>query len=748
MSDALNRREFLVYAGATVAGVTLGEIGRRQLARADARAAVWHPRAPERWTTSVCAECPAACGVRVRLVDDVPVKLEGNPRCPIAHGRLCAKGQAALESYFDPDRLTGPARRIGKRGERQWQPVTWTEALALVTAGIQQTPADPPARPLALGGRERGPLADAWLGFWRAAGARVAWTGAPVAERLRPSFTALTGVDDADPVFDLEHATYVLSFGAPLVEDWLSAVWAQRSYGRFRRSAAHGRGRLVHVDERRSLTARKADEWIAVGADRQALLAYGIASVILREGRGDRVFLDEFATASSPFETELLARYSPDDVAAATGVPVVTILRLARELAAHPQALVVVAADADRTLVDAVFALNAIVGAYDRRGGVLASARQPTIDAEDANSALREIGRGARQPSVVAFRDASPLRAMDAPHLAGGALDGVPLVMSFSPYLDETADLADLLLPTHTALERWHAVIPATAHGIESLAVAAPAVQPRLDTRDLAALLKDIAQAVGAPLNAACPWASSEDLVRAELTHRADQRRGGPYSTPYETEWLRQLEAGGWWVPAAGSRDSIVATILEAGGWMDPAMETGRIRESLRARGGLTFTIPVTSTTEHPMVGNLGATEAATSPVQRTPAVGRARRSLRLVPFTPHVVSMAGGPNQPVLFELLGQPDGAPWRVWAEMNAETARELGLANGDTMRITSDQGSIEAAALLVERMPPDLVAVAYVPGPTGGRWARLIDADVRRLCGDLGFVEPCHVRVART
>lgn len=174
MSDALNRREFLVYAGATVAGVTLGEIGRRQLAGADARAAVWHPHAPERWATSVCAECPAACGVRVRLVDDVPVKLEGNPRCPIAHGRLCAKGQAALESYFDPDRLTGPARRIGKRGERQWQPVTWTEALALVAAGIQQTPADPAARPLALGGLERGPLADAWLGFWRAAGARVA----------------------------------------------------------------------------------------------------------------------------------------------------------------------------------------------------------------------------------------------------------------------------------------------------------------------------------------------------------------------------------------------------------------------------------------------------------------------------------------------------------------------------------------------------------------------------------------------
>ncbi len=120
MNDQLKRRDFLFYGGATIVGITLGELGRRQLARAEERANAWRERGVETWATSVCRECPAACGVRVRLVDAVPVKLDGNPLCPVARGRLCPKGQAALEAYFDPDRLLGPARRVGKRGEGRW----------------------------------------------------------------------------------------------------------------------------------------------------------------------------------------------------------------------------------------------------------------------------------------------------------------------------------------------------------------------------------------------------------------------------------------------------------------------------------------------------------------------------------------------------------------------------------------------------------------------------------------------------
>jgi anaerobic selenocysteine-containing dehydrogenase len=735
VDGTLNRRDFLFYTSAAVAGVTLGEAGRRQLARADERASAWRDRGVERWATSVCRECPAGCGVRVRLVDDVPVKLDGNPNCPIARGRLCAKGQAAIESYFDPDRLTGPARRVGRRGENTWQPISWDEAIRLFASHWPRSPRADDTQPLALGGVERGPLADAWIAMWRAAGAHVAWTPGVTAARLRPALTALTGVD-ADPLFDLEHATYVLSFSAPIVEDWLSPLWAQRSYGRFRRGAAHGRGRLVQVDVRRSLTARKADEWIALPIEQQVVLAYGLASVILRERRADAAFLEEFGGTLPAFEARLVARFSPDDVAALTGVPVVTVLRLARELAGSPRPLVAVAADADRALVDAVFALNAIVGAFDRAGGIMASPATPLDDLEDATKALWEVARGARHPAGLALRDAAPLRAVKAPAFAAGATDAVPFIVSFSPYLDDAAGLADLLLPTHTALESWHIATPASAVPSELVAAAAPAVRARLNTRDLASVLERIGGEIAGNVAAVSPWTPSEQIVREALTRVAALHRGAPYSSAYETEWLRQLEQGGWWVPAVDAGHAI-ATVLEAGGWGDPGFQPGSIRESLRARRGLTFAPPV-DVPMPPAVVNTA--EMARSNGDR----GR----LRLVAFTPSAVNLAGNPNQPVLFELLGQPDGAPWSVWAELNRDVARERGIQEGDRVRIVSDAGAIEARVQLVDGMTPGAIAVSFVPGVApSGRWAAFVRQDLRRLCGPAGFESACDVTVVR-
>ena len=738
MSDRLSRREFLFYGGATAVGITLGELGRRQLARADEQAAGWRDRGLETWAASVCRECPAACGVRTRLVDGVPVKLEGNPLCPVSRGRLCAKGQASIESYFDPDRLVGPARRVGKRGEGRWEPLSWSAATALLASHVRQAQGQAGAV-LALATEERGPLADAWAGFWKAAGARVAWTREATAARMGARLRALTG-GEALPVFDLEHASHVLSFGAPIVEDWLSPVWSQRSFGRFRRSGSRPRGRLVQVDERRSLTARKADEWLALSPGQQVTLAYGVAAVLLRENRVDTAFLGESAGNLAEFERAVVARYSPDDVAALTGVPVVTLLRMARELSAGPRPLAVVAADADGMLVDAVFALNALLGAVDRPGGISAGPVQPPEDRDDAVTALRDLASGSLRPRLLALRDASALRAIGAPLDLGAGLEGARLVVSFSPFLDETAAVADLLLPSHTSLESWHAVLPAPAAPLEAVALARPAVKARLDTGDAVSALKATAEAVGGRLAKAPAPRSSEDVTTAEIDRLWDLRRGGPYADSYETEWVRQLEKGGWWVSPAASREAYGTALLDAGGWVDPFLVPGQIRESLRARGGLTLALPSSS----PVGGEAGAAVAGSS--KSEPA--RTEYPLTLVPFTPALVNQAGNPNQPGLFELLGQPDAVPWRVWAELSPETARVLSVEPGSRIQIASAQGSIEAVAVVAEGMAPETLALAFVPAaPGGGRWARWIKEDARRLWVNGAFGGRCAVRVTR-
>lgn len=730
MSDLLSRRDFLFYGGAVAAGITLGETGRRQLARADERTGPWRDRGIETWATSVCRECPAACGVRVRLVDGAPVKLEGNPLCPIARGRLCAKGQAALESYFDPDRLVGPARRTGKRGEGRWEPLTWAAAIDLLALHLRQAREHADGI-VAVAVEERGPLANAWTRFWESAGGRVAWTHGPTAARLLPGLKAMTGAD-AYPLFDVEHATYVLSFRAPIVEDWLSPVWSQRSFGRFRRGAGRPRGRLVQVDARRSLTARKADEWLPLANGAQAALALGIAAVLLRENRVQRAFLDAFEGDLGRFEHDVVTRYSPDAVAAIAHVPVVTLLRLARELAASPQPLVVAAADGDPKLVDAVYALNALLGAFDRPGGVFASPLAPAPENASAVDALRDVATGGLRPRVLALRDASALRSLSSPlDLSPGLVD-TTLVVSFSPYLDEAAAVADLLLPTHTPLEAWHALAAPAAVPGEAVAAARPAVAARLDTKDAAAVLKSAADALGGEVAQGCPWMSSEDLVNAEIDRVLSLRRGGPYADTYETEWVRQMEKGGWWAAPTGTRADFASAVLAAGGWADPFVASGVIREALRARGGLVF-------------------PAIEPPTGITNSVETRKAwdyPLGLFPFTPAVVNLSGSPNQPVLFELLGQPEAAPWHVWAELGPETSRALSIETGAAVRIESAHGAVAAVAVVVEGMPPESVALAYVPAvPSGGRWARRLQSDARRLWSVGRVAGECRVRITR-
>jgi anaerobic selenocysteine-containing dehydrogenase len=734
MSANPSRRDFLAFGGAAIAGVTLGETGRRWLARADERAAGWQGRGVETFAASVCRECPAGCGLRVRLVDDVPVNIEGNPLCPIARGRLCPRGQATIESYYDPDRFVGPAHRVARGGQPRWEPLAWKDAIALAAERLQHTAGQTDGI-VVVAAAERSADATAWARMWRAAGARIAWTPLATADRLRPRLHALTGAD-GDPLFDVERSSYVLSFGAPLADDWLSGVWSQRSFGRLRRGPESNRGRLVQIDGRRSLTARKADEWLAVAPEHQAALAYGIASVLVRESRIDAERLPSVAGTLAAFEHQLITHYTPDAVSAHTGVPVVTILRLARELVATARPLVIVDAAADAALVDAVLALNAVIGAIDRPGGMFARLDSAEPEMENAATVLREIAAGRIKPAVLVFGDSSALRALDGPNHPETLAERVPFVISFSPYVDEAASIADVILPTGLPLESWHAVVPAPASGIDVAAVAAPAVKRRLDTQDKGAALRMLASAMGGAVAQACDWKSSEDLVRAELKRLAGLRRGTPYVSTYETEWMADLESGGWWASAADSADAFASRVLAAGGWVDPYFDRNQLSESLRAGKGLTFPLPE-------------AIAATTPPPRPNVPTGDDRFPIALAAFQPSLGATIGNGNLPALFELLGQPDTLPWSAWVELNVDDAVRLRVADRSRVRISSPHGAIDAVALHVPGMTAGRAALSIVPGAkTMGRWSKLIGADPRLLWGDDALTRACAVAVVKS
>ncbi|MEL6906387.1 MAG: molybdopterin-dependent oxidoreductase, partial [Planctomycetota bacterium] len=77
---------------------------------------------------SMCQLCSTVCGITGIVKDGRIIKVEGNPNDPNSRGRLCARGQAALNHQYHPERLLYPLRRVGPRGSGRWKRITWDEA--------------------------------------------------------------------------------------------------------------------------------------------------------------------------------------------------------------------------------------------------------------------------------------------------------------------------------------------------------------------------------------------------------------------------------------------------------------------------------------------------------------------------------------------------------------------------------------------------------------------------------------------
>src|SRR3954466_9550636 len=127
----VRRREFLKVVGASGAaaatvGCTSEKVGKLipYLLSPDETV----PGVSTYYATT-CRECSAACGAIAETRDGRAIKLEGNPEHPLNRGALCARGQAALQGLYNPDRLRGPM--VKENGA--WKAIGWDQALTLVS---------------------------------------------------------------------------------------------------------------------------------------------------------------------------------------------------------------------------------------------------------------------------------------------------------------------------------------------------------------------------------------------------------------------------------------------------------------------------------------------------------------------------------------------------------------------------------------------------------------------------------------
>lgn len=761
----LTRREFVIAGG--VAGAMAAHaraFGDIVYAGADKGKSV----PIERMAMTVCRQCPGGCGLRIRVVNGCVVGIAGNPNHPINRGGICARAPAALQTLYNPDRLTKPALLAGPKGSGLYRPIEWPEAIQRLAAkfsAIRQSPG--PQSGAVLINAERGLTRLLWGCFLQAYGSNnlIDWSG-PEGHQASPAFAAMQGFKGAVG-YDLARARYVLSFGS----QWLDAHWspaqASAALAELRSGRQAARAKFVHIEPRLSLTGAKADEWVPVHPGTEGALALGLAHVLVREGLYDREFVAHLAFGFEDppggeserigFRRLVLRDYAPARVAKITGVEEGTIFRLAREFAARRPA---VALGFDGSGVStqrcydrmAIHALNALVGSIDVPGGVTHfqdvallndPLPEPDLIAEQGLSKPRldqaDVSRyplGDVAPRTLAERvladvpypiellvlaGANPVFDSPHPERMKQALAKIPFVVSLSPWLDDSAQWADLVIPESHFLTRWDVDVSHTMTGQPAVSIGRP-VAAGDGTRSSAELVLELARALGGRMQKALPFSDVKSVVRAICNTLYGSGRGGPFGTIGEVGWTRLLERGGWRGPASASADSFYRSVVENGGWSDPIYYHREWERVFRAP-------PRKFAFHSNMIGERIKPRTVADDIRCLPHYEPVETAepgetfpLRLYVYPLSVLAGLNDVNVPWLIDACGAYMGERWQSWVELNPATAARLRIADGESVVVTSPRGRMRARVRLFEGLMPDVVAVPWGLGhEAGGRWS---------------------------
>lgn len=476
----------------------------------------------EQWHPSICTSCDAGCGVIVRVMRGERIierkgekfrepiacvkKIEGNPLDSVSGGRLCARGHAALQSLYNPDRVTGPMRRTATRGSAGFTAVSWDDALAAAAESLVKVRGTDPTRILCLTGSQPGTRSLSIQHFLESLGAPPPITCSIADLAVERKAAEIVFGWKGVPRYDLAGARYALGVGADFLGGWASPVYYARQYGHFRQGRPGLRGKLVQAESRMSLTAANADEWLPVRPGTEPHLLIAVARLLLDE----KLNRNKEQNAAGIEESILAANLG--DLIRSTGIGEKRLRRIVHELGESEAPLVIAGASIVQTnSLDALIAahhVNFLLGNVGRPGGLLPPISSPVSYPQDAD-ALEALKRA----KVLLLDGENPVYNYPSSSGVSGALANMDTIISFGGFVDDSVAYADLILPDHHALESESAVVPSVAGTSMAFAVTTPFVRPLYNTRPMEQTLANIAK----KMNVSFQPVTAQDLFESSL---------------------------------------------------------------------------------------------------------------------------------------------------------------------------------------------------------------------------------------
>jgi menaquinone reductase, molybdopterin-binding-like subunit len=717
----IDRRSFLSLGIGSAAGAALSPLPWKLMDDVS----IWSQNWP--WTpvpedgevsyvNSTCSLCPGGCGITVRKVKDRAVKIEGMAGHPVNNGRLCILGLSGLQLLYSPMRVVTPLKRVGKRGEGKWQKISWQTAISEVVGNLKELRQKGEAHTVAgIMGSDRGTVPQLFERLLSVYGSPNFFRTPSMLDTYELTFHLMHGTQ-AMAGFDVGSADLIISFGSGLIEGWGSPVHMFQVHGRRKAVGA----KVIQIEPRLSNTAAKADTWLSINPGTEAALALGLAHMMIREKRysdfvsqhgfGFEDWEDQSGKKGKGFKQLVLEDYTPQKVAEITGIEPDKIESLGKALMSAKRPLALGGRGHGRTPgstneVMAIHALNALTGNINRPGGVWAIPEpdyiqwpDPEVDQVAAlcvqkgrvdgarsqenphsryllNRLAKAIETGRPYPVNALFVEgANPCYSLPDSKAVLAAFDKVPFVVSFSSFMDETAQNADLIMPNHVFLERYEDVPAPAAFHKPIIGFLRPVVSPLYNTRHMGDVILELAKGLGGSINAALPWSDYLSFLKAALG----------------TKWPR-MEKNGFWAnfnyqppewdksfDTPSGKFEFVATVLQNGS-----------KNEKEALPGYLPVVPEGDSAAFPLVMITYDTMSLPSGY-----IGAPPFLMKTVPDT-------------VLKGSTG---------FVEINPETAKAYHLGQGDMAILYTPKGQVKVRVNLYNGIRPGIIAMARGLGHT--------------------------------
>jgi len=479
---------------------------------------------PTRTVQAVCPhDCPDTCALHV-TVQGAPgaervVRVVGDPDHPPTHGVLCTKVSRYAERTYHAGRVLTPLKRLGRKGEGRFEPITWDEALDTIAKRLGAIAARNPEAVL--------PYSYAGtMGLVQGDGMAARFFHRLGASLLDRTICANAGGEALAATYGGKLGMRVERF----VDSKLILIWGSNPitssvhFWSFAQQAKRAGAKLICIDPRRTETAEKCHQHIAILPGTDGALALGLMHELIRADALDHDYIARHMDGWEKLRDKALA-WTPERTAAVCGITADEVRGLARDYATTKPAAIRLNYGMQRVrgggnAVRLVAMLPCLVGAWRHpAGGLLLSAsgafraarrdawlqrpdllgpcRPRTVNMSTIGDALLHPGGGDFGPKIeaVVVYNSNPVAvAPDSGKVSRGFAREDLFTVVLEHFLTDTADHADIVLPATTQLEHWDAH---TTYGHTYAMLNRPAVPPVGQARSNAEIFRALAARMG-----------------------------------------------------------------------------------------------------------------------------------------------------------------------------------------------------------------------------------------------------------